>query len=58
MAEFAQFLFILLLPIGLVAGILVAFFGLGGILYALGTPEETRQRIEARFRGRRSRRDR
>jgi hypothetical protein len=50
MAELVQFLFIFLLPIGLVAGFLTALFGIGGFLYVVSNPEETRQLVRARFR--------
>jgi hypothetical protein len=45
-----QFLFIILVPLVLVAGGLVTLFGLGALLDALDDPEELKQRIEQAFR--------
>jgi hypothetical protein len=45
-----QFLFIVLVPVVLVAGGLVTFFALGALLDALDDPEELKRRIEGAFR--------
>jgi hypothetical protein len=47
-----QFLFILLVPIVLVAGAVVTLFAVGALFDALDHPDETSSRIEAFFRGR------
>jgi hypothetical protein len=47
---FFQFLFIVLVPVALVAGGLVAIFALGALLDALDDPEELKRRIEGAFR--------
>ena len=47
---FLQFLFIVLVPLVLVGGGLVALFGLGALLDALDDREELKQRIERAFR--------
>lgn len=45
-----QFLFIVAVPVVLVAGGLATLFGLGALLDALEHPGELRRRIEAAFR--------
>lgn len=45
-----QFLFIVLLPVIIVAGALVTLFGVGALFDALDHPDEVRGRIEAAFR--------
>ena len=45
-----QFLFIMLVPLVLVAGGLATLFGLGALLDAVDDPEELKQRIERAFR--------
>lgn len=45
-----QFLFIIVVPLALVAGGLVGLFALGALFDALDHPDELRQRIEAAFR--------
>jgi hypothetical protein len=48
--EIIQFLFIILVPLVLVAGGLVTIFALGALLDALEDPDELKKRIEAAFR--------
>ncbi len=45
-----QFLFIVLLPVIIVAGALVTLFAVGALFDALDHPDEVRGRIEAAFR--------
>jgi hypothetical protein len=45
-----QFLFIVLVPLVIVAGTLVGLFALGALFDALDHPDELRSRIEAAFR--------
>jgi hypothetical protein len=45
-----QFLFIILVPLVLVAGGLVTLFGLGALLDALDDLDELKRRIESAFR--------
>lgn len=45
-----QFLFILLVPVVVVAGALATLFGVGALFDALDHPDELRGRIEAAFR--------
>lgn len=45
-----EFLFILAVPIGVVAGAVVSLFAIGALFYALEHPEAIRQQIEAVFR--------
>jgi hypothetical protein len=45
-----QFLFIVLVPVVLVAGGLVTLFGLGALLDAVDDLDELKRRIEAAFR--------
>jgi hypothetical protein len=45
-----QFLFIVLVPIVLVAGAVVSLFAVGALLDALEHPDELKGRIEAAFR--------
>ena len=47
-----QFLFILVVPVVLVAGGLVTLFAVGALFDALDNPSEISGRIEAFFRGR------
>ena len=46
----AQFAFIVVLPLVLVAGGLVSLFAVGALFDALEHPEQMRQRIESAFR--------
>jgi hypothetical protein len=48
-APFVQFLFIVLVPLVLVAGGLVTLFAVGALFDALEHPEEMRQRVERIF---------
>jgi hypothetical protein len=45
-----QFLFIVAVPIAVVAGGVVSLFAVGALFDALDNPEELQQRIEAAFR--------
>ena len=45
-----QFLFIVLVPIVVVAGALITLFAVGALFDALDHPDELRGRIEAAFR--------
>jgi hypothetical protein len=47
---FFQFLFILTIPLVMVAGGLVTLFGVGALFDALEHPDELRTRIEGAFR--------
>ena len=47
-----QFLFIVAVPLLLVAGAVVTLFAFGALFDALDNPSETSGRIEAAFRGR------
>ena len=50
MAAAIQFLFIVLVPLVVVAGALVSLFAVGALFDALEHPEEIRGRIDAAFR--------
>jgi hypothetical protein len=50
MLTFVQFLFIIVVPLILVAGGLVTLFAVGALFEALENPEELRGRIEGVFR--------
>ena len=49
MVDLIQFLFILVLPVVLVAGALVSLFAVGALFDALEHPEELQERIAAAF---------
>lgn len=49
-ASIVQFIFIVLVPLLIVAGVLAGLFALGALFNALEHPEELRQRIEGAFR--------
>jgi hypothetical protein len=51
MESAVRFLFILLLPLLIVAGTLAGLFGVGGFFYALSNPDDIR-RLAGRFRRR------
>jgi len=50
MAEIVQFLFVVLVPLVVVAGALASLFGVGALFDALEHPENLRQRVERAFR--------
>jgi hypothetical protein len=50
MEKAIQFLFILALPLVVVGGGLVTFFGVGALFEALEEPAELKRRIEGAFR--------
>ncbi|HET9316217.1 MAG TPA: hypothetical protein VFQ51_11555 [Vicinamibacteria bacterium] len=50
MEKLAQFLFVVALPLAVVGGGLVAFFGVGAFFEALEEPAELKRRIESAFR--------
>lgn len=50
MTSAIQFLFILAVPLVVVAGAVATLFGVGALFNALEHPEELRQRIEGAFR--------
>jgi hypothetical protein len=45
-----QFLFLVAMPLLIVAGVVVGLFALGALFHALEHPEDLRQRIEGAFR--------
>lgn len=49
-ANVIQFVFIVLVPLLIVAGVLAGLFAAGALFNALEHPEELRQRIEGAFR--------
>lgn len=49
-ASVIEFLFIILVPLLIVAGVLVGLFAIGALFHALEHPEELRQRMEGAFR--------
>jgi hypothetical protein len=49
-ATLVQFVFILLIPLVVVAGALAGLFAIGALFNTLEHPEELRQRIEGAFR--------
>jgi hypothetical protein len=50
MTSIVQFLFIVLVPLVVVAGGLATLFGLAALLNAVENPDDLRQRIEGAFR--------
>jgi hypothetical protein len=50
MEKVFQFLFVIAVPLLLVGGGLVTFFGVGALFEALEEPEELKRRIEGAFR--------
>jgi hypothetical protein len=52
LTELAQFLFIVAVPLVVVAGALVTLYVVGAVFYCLDHPKEAAQSIEAAFRGR------
>ncbi len=50
--EIVQFLFIVAVPLVLVAGAVITLFAVGALFDALDNPGELSSRIEAAFRGR------
>jgi len=48
--DFAKFLFVVAVPLVVVAGAVVTLFAVGALFDALEHPEELRQRIEGAFR--------
>ena len=48
--DVVRFVFILAVPIALVAGAAVTLFGLGGLIYVFEHPKELRSGIEGAFR--------
>jgi hypothetical protein len=50
MVSLIEFLFIVLVPLALVAGGLVSLFGVGALFEALEHPDQIRGRIEGVFR--------
>ena len=50
MADIVQFLFVVLVPLVVVAGALATLFGVGALFDALEHPENIRQRVEKAFR--------
>jgi hypothetical protein len=51
MVDFAQFAFILVLPIVVAAGAVVTLFAVGALFDALDHPDEVGERVTAAFRG-------
>ena len=50
LATFAQFLFIVVTPLVVVAGAVVTLFAIGALFDVLDHPDELRSRIQALFR--------